>query len=176
MSEDLRTIKLALQRALNLTLQGSYERRAPARGSVPLLEQARSDLESWIAQRGESAEALRLVALSNEALLDYDAAAQALEKAMKLSPRVERKDMRRLVAYRQASRVWKNLMLSGLELVALGTYLKAKLLDTAPERSLQWTEDWLRKHKPAEMCRILTSLKKLGYPSDYHVLHNLVPG
>ena len=72
--------------------------------------------------------------------------------------------------------MWRALTLAPDELVALGVFLRDKLLDTAPERSLRWTEEWLDENKPSSKNETVLSLRKLGYFSDYQVLQNLVPG
>jgi len=159
-----------------LTKQGSYHRRAPSQKAVPILAQARNAIESWIERNGENAEILRLLALTYEAMLNYEAAVQIIQKVIALSPQPRHGDLKRLAACREAGRMWDELLLSPSELRALGSFLRGKLLDAAPERSLRWTEIWLREKKPNEMSSIILSLQKLGYPTDYHILHNLVPG
>ena len=176
MSEDLKSIEIELRSAMNLTLQGSYRRRAPSKRAVPLLEESRKGLEKWIEEHGESADALRLLALVNEAFLNYEMASQLLEKAIHLSPQRNRRDLKRLAAYREARQLFGEVKLSPNELALLGQHLKGKLLDSAPEKSLRWTESWLDREKPNVKSSIMNSLLKLGYASDYAVLHNLIPG
>jgi len=174
MKDDLDRIRGLLREGLNLSQQGSYGRRAPSPKALPLLRQARDDLEAWVAQNGENVEALRSLALAEEALLNYDGAAHLLQKVISLSPQADRKDLKRLAACREAGHLWSQLALSPRELAELGLYLKGKLLDNVPERSLRWTETWLHQTKPDEKQAILASIRRLGYFSDYDVLHNLV--
>ena len=176
MSEDLNAIKAELRQALKVTHQGSYNRRASSKRAIPLLARLRTELASWIEHRGETAEALRLLALAEEALLNYEAAVVLLEKIVRLGPRASQKDLKRLAACRQASQMWHKLRLTPDELNELGRYLKDKLLDTAEERSLRWTENWLSDNRPQDQETILDSIRELGFFSDYQVLHNLIPG
>jgi hypothetical protein len=109
-------------------------------------------------------------------MLNYDEAAELLEEVVKLSPRPDRKDLKRLAACREACRGWRGLGLDPEELAALGSYLHDKLLDCTPERSLRWTRNWLKDNKPYEADAIINALRSLGHFSDYLILHNLVPG
>src|SRR2546423_777368 len=136
MVDDLQVIKRVLQQGLNLSRQASYHRRAPSPEALPLLHEARRELKLWIEQNGERLDALRSLAIAEEALLHYDGAVQALEKIIRISNQPDRKDLKRLAACREASNTWKQLHLHPAELAALGEYLKSRLLDTAPERSL----------------------------------------
>jgi tetratricopeptide (TPR) repeat protein len=174
--DDLDGIRRLLNKGLGLSKQGSYQRRAPSQSAVPFLRQARCELEAWIEQNGEFVEALRLLALADEALLDYRSAVRCLEKVIALSGRNDRKDLKRLAACREASRMWRMLALNPDELRALGRYLRDKLLDSAPERSLRWTETWVSENRPIDKNEVLAGIQELGHFSDYQVLHNLVPG
>jgi tetratricopeptide (TPR) repeat protein len=176
MAIDLESIKQVLQEGLRLSQQGSYHRRAPSPPAVPLLGEAQRHLQLWIHENGDRVDVLRLLALSEEALLMYERAVRTLEKVIKLSPRPDRKDLKRLAACRQASDIWSTLGLTPDELVALGLFLKEKLFDAPPSRSLHWTELWLAENKAREKEAMLDSIRKLGHFSDYEVLHNLVPG
>jgi len=176
MRSDLQVIKSRLQQALNLSQQGSYHRRAPSARALPLLQEVRQELELWIAENGEDIDALRSLALAEEALLLYHNAVLTLERVITLSRTPDRKDLKRLAACREASGLWKNLTLAPYELVELGRFLKGSLMDRAPSESLYWTEQWLRENKPEQLESILAALGHLGYGSDYKVLHNLVPG
>jgi tetratricopeptide (TPR) repeat protein len=176
MEEDFRRTEGLLRRGINLTRQGSYNRRAPSRESIPLLEQAIAELKSWIQIHGETPKALRLLAVANEALLNYTEAAKALERAIKVSACPDRRDVKRLAAYREATEMWETLSLKPTELSDLGLYLREKLLDSAPERSLRWTKIWLKENRPDQVAQILASIKRLGHYSDYEILHNLIPG
>jgi len=176
MSNSLQEISLLLRQGLIASKQASYIRRAPAARAVPLLEEARREVKSWIDQHGENAESLRLLALAEEALLNYASAVDALEKLIRLSPKHNRNDLKRLAACREASQTWKRLALTPNELTTLGTYLKDKLLDSGPDKSLRWTKAWLSENKSRYKNEIISSLQKQGYSSDYQVLHNLIPG
>jgi len=176
MDRTLNQINVLLRQGLNTSRQGSYHRRAPAPEAVPLLEEARRELETWIQEHGETAESLRLLAIAQEAVLDYGSAQRTLQKVIGLSSSPDRKDLKRLAACREAGQTWRQLALTPDELDTLGGYLRNKLLDTAPEKSLCWTEHWLNENKPGERSQIINSLRRLGYFSDYEVLHNLVPG
>jgi hypothetical protein len=133
-------------------------------------------LELWIRTNGETVDALRLLALAEESLLDYPRAVRFLERVVELSPRPDRKDLKRLAACREAAQMWKQLKLNPDELEALGCFLRQKLTDSAPERSLRWTEAWLSHNDPATKKSTLESLNSLGYHSDFQVLVNLVKG
>jgi hypothetical protein len=176
MSDSLEQINLLLRQGLIATKQGSYHRRVPAAKAVPLLQQALREVKSWMGQHGESERSLRLLALAEEALLDYDSAVSTLEKMIKLSARPNRNDLKRLAACREAGQLWRRLALTPEELAALGTYLKNKLLDSAPDTSLRWTGTWLSENKPKEKSEILASFRRQGHSSDYRVLHNVVSG
>src|ERR1051325_8782412 len=120
MDNTLHQIALLLRQGLNASKQGSYQRRAPASNAIPLLEDARTQLRSWIAQNGENLESLRLLALAEEALLNYESAAKILSRVVAFSAKPERKDLRRLAACREASQTWRELKLSCHELAVLG--------------------------------------------------------
>jgi tetratricopeptide (TPR) repeat protein len=176
MAEELRSVQKALEEALSLSQQGSYQRRAPADRAVPLLNDVKERLERWIEENGESLEALRALAVCQEALLLYGDAIATLERILVLFSPPDRKDLKRLAACREADVMWRALMLTPQELVALGDFLNQKLMDIGPAQSFQWTEQWLLEHRPQENEVILNGMRRLGHFCDYEVLHNLVAG
>ena len=176
MESTLTQISTLLRQGLNTSGQGSYQRRAPSPAALRIIQEARRELKSWIAKNGETIESLRLLALAEEALLNFDSAVVILENLINRSSSPNRKDIKRLAACREAGQMWRELVLSPDDLVALGHFLKDKLLDAAPEDSFRWTEEWLVENKASSRTRVIAALRNLGYSSDYAVLHNLVPG
>ena len=174
MEKTLASAKAALTQALNLSQQGSYRRRAPSKEARISIEGVRNELHRWNVTHGETIEALRLLALAEEALLNYPAAAKLLERVIALAPDRSRKDLKRLASCREAGNMWRELHLSSDELRSLGLYLRTHLLEAPSERTLRWTKQWLSENKLDVQTAVLDFMQQRGYSSDYQVLHNLV--
>ena len=65
-------------------MQGSYERRAPAKKAVPFLLDARGGLRKYVKENDQDVEAWRLLSQAEECLLSYTPARTSLENATAL--------------------------------------------------------------------------------------------
>ena len=138
--DDFRQILLNGQR---LSMQGSYDRRKPAEKSLPYLIEARDGLAAFVHEDKTNAEGWRLLSLAEECLLHYRAAVRFLERAMELSGRREKKDLKRLARLEEYAGEWSRLGLTPTRLRELGDYLDARLGEQGCDRSLRLTRQWL---------------------------------
>jgi hypothetical protein len=122
----------------------------------------------------DSVDVLRLLAQTEELLLNYHAAAVYLETAMELEGRRTKSDLKKLSLYLQEDQQWKELGLSPRELKRLGDFLKAELAMDDMGRDFRWTESWLATHCPERKQRIIDALTQRGAFSDFSVLQNVV--
>jgi uncharacterized protein DUF2695 len=138
--DNLRQILLNGQR---LSMQGSYQRRKPAEKALPYLNEAREGLAAFVHEDKTNAEGWRLLSLAEECLLHYRAAVWCLKRAMELSGRREKKDLKRLALLEECAGQWSRLRLTPTELSELGDYLVARLAEWGCDRSLRFTRQWL---------------------------------
>lgn len=176
MAEDLAQLRDALRQGQKLSQQTSLERRAPAPESVPFLQNARSGLRRIVAENPNSVEAWRLLSEAEECLLDYSAALRALHKAMELSGKRDKRDLKRVALLREAGGQWTNLGLTPAQLADLGRYLEERLGGGQGERSLRFTREWLERSQPQDPKRTLEALDRRGAFTDFQVLYNVVRG
>ncbi len=155
-------------------MQGSYERRAPAAESAPLLTRARDGLKQVTDDSPTNAHAWRLLSLAHEALLEYGAAIAALQEATTLSGQIDKRDLKRLARLREAATQWSKLPLSPGQLAALGEHLRTKLAGGIGRRNLRWTEGWLAAERIPHPERVIAALRDRGGFTDFQVLRNVV--
>jgi tetratricopeptide (TPR) repeat protein len=162
-----------LRTGLRLSQQGSYHRREPDAKARPYLADARDGLRELSAEDPTNAGAWRLLSQAEEALLDYGAAIDALQRALCLSETRNKRDLKRLALLREALSEWTALPLEPSQLAELGAYLREQAL--GPEdRSLRWTRAWLERHDIKNSDEVLRALGRRGAFSDFRVLSNIV--
>lgn len=171
--QELRELLIAGQR---LAKQGSYERRAPARKAVPFLLDARSGLREYVRDHGEDASAWRLLSQAEECLLGYGMARAALERAMSLAGKPDKKDMKRLALLKEYESKWAELSLTPEELAALGQHLENRLAESPCDHTLHQTERWLEAKGSGNVKRVLEAIRNNGGYCDCEVLANVVRG
>lgn len=178
MSNALDDLEATLLEGLRLSGQGSYARRAPAAPAVPHLSRARAGLRQFVNTHADDARAHRLLSLAEEAFLSYGAARAALARAMELSGGGDERDHKRLAMLREAGDEWAALAITPDELKELGAFLEAKLDRGETDRSLRWTEAWLRDHgrDDAALAQIRAALDDRGAFSDLQVYENVTRG
>lgn len=176
MVADLGQLRDALRQGQRLSGQISLERRAPAAKAVPYLKTARDGLRQYVADTPTSVAAWRLLAEAEECLLDYGAALRALQKAIELSGKRDRRDVKKLVFLQQADGKWADLGLTPAQLASLGRHLEAQLAGGTGDRSLRLTREWLAREEIAAPERVIAALDRRGAFSDFQVLYNVVRG
>lgn len=172
---ELQELKATLLRGVRLSKQTSYERRAPAKAAVPFLRQARDGLRDYVAANANDREGWQLLSQAEETLLDYQAARVALEKAMQLTAKRDKRDLKRLAMLRELTEEWAGLVLSPSQLQELGRYLEEELKGSTGDRSLRLTRQWLER-QGLNLERIVRALEDRGAYSDFQVLYNVVRG
>lgn len=178
MSNSLDDLEATLLQGLRLSGQGSYARRAPASAAVPHLAKARAGLRQFVKAHPDDGRAHRLLSLAEEALLAYGPARAALARAMELSGGGDRRDRKRLAMLRESGDEWAALGISPAELRELGKFLATKLTGGETDRSLRWTDAWLRDHgrDDAALARIHAALDERGAFSDMQVYDHVTRG
>lgn len=178
MNDVLEDLEAALLQGLKLSGQGSYARRAPATAAVPHLAEARAGLRRFVERHPRDARAHRLLSLAEEAFLAYGPARSALARAMELSGGGDKRDHKRLAMLRETGDEWAALPITPDELRELGHFLKQKLDAGETDRSLRWTELWLREHgrDDAALATVRAALDDRGAFSDMQVYYNVTRG
>jgi len=173
----LQELRDALRQGMGMSMQRSYERRAPAAESLPILRKARDGLHQFVEGFPTNAEAWRLLSQAEESLLDFRQATACLEKAMEVAGTRSKSDLKRLVRLNEHAQAWATLGLSPDQLHELGLFLRSKGADNpAKGRSLSWTDEWLGDNEIPDRQRVLENLRARGGYSDFQVLYNVVRG
>jgi len=174
MSDNLRELSALLREGQRRSGQGSCGRRTPADAAVPHLRQARSGLRTIAGQRPGDAQTWRLLSQAEEALLDYGNARSALEKALALEGRADRRDLKKLAALRELEAWWDGLGLTPLQLAELGGRLE-KILSASPcDHTPRHTRVWLERSGLLNLDQIVRALWDRGGYCDCEVLNNVV--
>lgn len=168
---ELRTLLISAQK---LTGQSSYERRAPAPKAVPALLAAKSEINRFISENAESAEAYRLLSLAQECLLNYPGARRSFEKALSLTNQRNPKDMKHFALLREYESKWNEIPLTPDELHNLGTYLTGQLSTHGCNHTPKYTKEWLAQSSPGKQEQKLKALRHWGGYCDCEVLSNAV--
>ncbi len=171
--EELRGILIEGQRR---SMQGSYLRRNPAPAAIPFLLEARSGLKEYVREHDTNTEALRLLSLAEECLLNYPAARQSLERTISLSGQKDKKDMKRLALLSEYASQWTELALTPSQLEDLGNHLRAKLPENGCDHTLRFTLLWLREAGHGKTKGVIEALRNRGGFCDCEVLNNVVTG
>lgn len=176
MGKSLQELRATLIAGQQLAMQGSYERRAPAKKAVPYLLDARTGLRTYVREHDQEAEAWRLLSQAEECLLSYSAAQSALERALSLAGKPDKKDLKRLALLREYGVKWARLTLSPEQLAALGRHLEIRLAQSSCDHTLHQTEQWLQMQGVAPPQQILATIRDQGGYCDCEVLANVVQG
>lgn len=178
MTSDVATrlgeIEALLVSGQRLSMQGSYERRAPAPESMSMLTRARDELKALVSALPSSAHAWQLLSNAHEALLEYGPAIAALQESIRVAGRKDKRDLKRLARLREAAAQWSRMPLSPAQLAELGAYLRDKLAGGVGTRDLRWTEAWLKETQAADADAVVRALRDRGGFSDFEVLSNVV--
>jgi len=100
-SEEIDRLKKILRAGMRGSKQTSYDRGEPARKSLADLVEARAGLKRYVESAPKDTEGWRLLSLAHECCLDYSSARRCLERAMELSGKRDRKDLKRLALLRE---------------------------------------------------------------------------
>jgi hypothetical protein len=158
-------------------MQSSYQRRAPAKESVPLLTKVRNDLRSFVGDNPECAAGWQLLSQAEETLLDYKRAVACLDKAIALSRKRDKRMLRRRALLQESLSEWSALPLTGDDLQELGEFLASARADQEVHgRTLDVTTRWLQKKGYADVDKIIEALRNRGGYTDFTVFHNVVRG
>jgi tetratricopeptide (TPR) repeat protein len=169
--EQLREILQAGQAA---SMQGSFQRRAPAKQALPALLEARAGLRQLVQLQPEVAEAWRLLSQAEEALLSYTAARESLEQAMKLTAVREKRDLKKLALLKEYEPQWQELSLTPDQLAELGSYLRGQLVSSPCAHDLAWTRRWLEQAGITGATKVLKAFRNQGGFCDCEILANVV--
>jgi hypothetical protein len=172
MHRPLGDIRATLIEGLKRTGQGSYQRRQPSESSLPLLRESRRELAAFVAASPDNAEAWRLLSLAHEAVLAYDDACTALERALAIDSRPTNKDIKRLAMLEEIRTEWAELGLTPDELRTLVEHVDSALCTTPCDHTPRFTTAWLQVHRPAELARLLRALENRGGYCDCEVAMN----
>jgi hypothetical protein len=176
MRKDLAELQGVLFEGQRRSMQGSYKRRKPASEAIPFLLEARSGLKEYVEAHENEAQAWRLLSQAEEWLLNYSAARHCLDKAMSLSDRKDKKDLKRLALLREYEAQWTDLNLTPAQLAELGNHLQARLSENGCEHSLQFTQEWLQASNVGMTKAVVEALRNQGGCCDCEVLNNVVLG
>ncbi|WP_277585232.1 DUF2695 domain-containing protein [Psychrobacillus antarcticus] len=172
--EKLEALKETLIEGQKLSMQGSWDRRAPAKKAVPFLLEARRGLKDYVVENETIPLAWRLLSQAEECLLNYNNAIYCLERAMELDKK-NQKDLKRLFLLKDYGGMWNELNLSPEQLESLGIFLDEKLNADDCDHSLKLTKSWLEDNIPkSKLSKIVKALKNQGGFCDCEVLSNVV--
>lgn len=154
--------------------QSSLDRRAPSSELKAAFSQLRAQLKVLIKANSDSERALRILANTEEALLNYRDAANCLREAIRLSKKREHRDLKKLAFLEQSAAEWEALILSPEDLKRLGEFLLQTLGDGPFAVDLRWSEAWIEERFPDRSDEIVAAIKARGGYTDVQVLHNVV--
>jgi hypothetical protein len=132
---------------------GEKARRTPSTKGRFLLSRARREIIRFLESDTTVVEALRMLAVVEEALLNHSDAIALMEKIIRITKKAERADIRKVSQLRQTVRRAAALGLSTEESASLSDYLTQA---SCAEMGLRETEGWLRIYKPDDVTQILT--------------------
>jgi hypothetical protein len=174
MDEELRNLQQVLIQGQRLSSQGTYQRRAPAKKSVPFLTEALHGLREYVQRNKNSVEAWRLLSLAEECLLHFVAARLALEKSLALSSQKNRKDLQRMAKLAELETGAKRLSLDSQSQERLEAFLESKLAQIPCDHTLSCSREWLMAEKIEDVEGMLASLRSYGGYCDCEVLMNVL--
>ncbi|MED4455680.1 DUF2695 domain-containing protein [Metabacillus fastidiosus] len=171
---NLNDLQNQLIQGQRLSMQGSYQRRAPAKKAVSYLLSARKGLNEYVKQNTDNILAWRLLSLAEEYLLNYNAAIYSLQKVIELGEK-DRKDLKRLVMLKEYGGQWQELNMSPEQLESLGTYLEEKIDTYGCDHSLTHTKEWLDGNIPkSKKSKVTKAMQNQGGFCDCEVLMNVI--
>ena len=176
MSQALGELQHLLIEGQRRSMQGSYQRRNPAKPAIPFLLEARSGLKKYVEAHQEDAKAWRLLSQAEESLLNYSAALHCLEKAMNESGQRDKKDLKKLALLKECESEWSELNITPAQLDALGDHLNERLLKEGCDHTLRHTQEWLKTAGIGKPKSIVDALRNRGGYCDCEVLNNIVGG
>jgi hypothetical protein len=173
MPPALDELRALLTSGLQRSMQGSYDRRAPAAAAAPILTDARQKLTQYTRDHPDEAEAWKLRALAEESLLSYGAAVRSLERSLALSTTRDRKDLKRLAQLKEYAAKWQKLMLSPAQLAELCEFLETTLATRPCDHTQQHARRWLLDQRIAKPDQVLKALANFGGYCDCEILLNV---
>lgn len=176
MTVNLKEINDRLIEAIKLSGQLSLGRRSPKPEAEAIVNDIIFELRSYLKGNPVDDQAWRLLSQAEEILLRYKEAIDYLEKAISLTGKKDKRDLKRLTRMKEQLTEWTELPLSPRQLEELGNYLELHLAATSDARDLRLTKEWLQKQGFPGIDRILESLANRGAYSDSQVLYNVVRG
>ena len=167
--EELHQILISGQK---LSMQGSCDRRAPDKKSIPFLLQARKGLKEYIASNSNDSSAYRLLSQAEECLLNYREAIIFLKKAIDLSS-ADKKDLKRIALLKEYENKWDNIILTNEQLDLLNEYLDKNLQQKNCVHNLNLTKQWLKDNFKGDKNKVIKALQNYGGFCDCEVLYNV---
>jgi hypothetical protein len=174
--QTLDQIEARLFEATRLAKQPTLGRRAAPPAAVCLVKIVISQLREVLGRHPEVERGWRLLSRAEEVLLNPENARFALERAITLSGRRSKHDLKKLYFLEQSAREWFELGLKPEELESLGHYLEDMVGNGPFYHDLRWTSSWLESHFTDKAQEILAALRSRGGNTDLQVLHNIVRG
>jgi len=156
--------------------RGSLGRCTTRDAPVPYLLSERQGLRMVIRRHPGNAQAWLLLSPAEEALLEYANACSALEQALRLTERADRRDLKKLALLREYEAWWDGLGVTPEQLAELGRCLDAELHDCGCDRTLNRTSTWVECSGPPNPDRIMAALVERGGHCDCEVLDNVRAG
>ena len=172
--DKLNELQEQLIQGQKLSMQGSYQRRAPAKEAIPYLLNARKGLNEYVKQNADNTLAWRLLSQAEEYLLNYNAALYSLHKVIELGVK-DRKDLKRLAMLKEYGGQWQELNMFPEQLESLGTYLEKKIDACGCDHTLTRTKEWLDENIPkSKKSKVTRALQNQGGFCDCEVLLNVI--
>jgi tetratricopeptide (TPR) repeat protein len=172
--DNLNDLQNQLIQGQKISMQGSYQRRAPAKKAIPYLLSARKGLNEYVKQNADNVLAWRLLSQAEEYLLNYNAALYSLQKVIELGVN-DRKDLKRLAMLKEYGGQWQELNMSPNQLESLGTYLEGKIDAYGCDHTLTHTKEWLDENIPkSKKSKVTRAMQNQGGFCDCEVLMNVI--
>ena len=173
MTGVIESLARRVQDAHKISMQGSYERRAPSAKSHSIFVTLRRELRAHVVVQ-PSAEAWKLLASVEEGLMAYPSALASLESALALGLARDQKTLKWLARLRENAKTWRTLSLNPNDLAALGRHLEGELAERGCDHTTGITQAWLKKEQPGKARQILNGLQEWGGFCDCEILANAV--
>jgi hypothetical protein len=101
MAKPLDELRELLMLGMQHAQQGAYERTLPGRKALAELIEAQTGLREYTKEHPEDEAGWRLQALAEECVTNFKAAAACLERAMEISGKRSKKDLKNLARLRE---------------------------------------------------------------------------
>ncbi len=166
-----------LRQGMRLSKQSSYERRAPVREAIPILQEAISQLRVLTELEPDNVKGWDLLSLAYECLLKYDSALECLRNSIAIGGKASKPQQKRLAMIQSNLKKWSEFSLTGDQLRGLEEFLKSKQADVRVDvRTFDVTREWLEKNGFENSDIVINQLKDKGAYSDFQVYHNVCRG